>query len=359
MSDSQVVPGVHTLAEILSQPRCWRDCLDVLRKGDELEKIRKFVNAEAELLFIGCGSSYYIALAAAASWTALTSMRARAVPASELLLFPDLVLAGQAACQPVVISRSGRTSEALKAAELLESKYNMRTLAVSCAAQGPLEETASVTMHLLPADEKSTVMTRSFTSMLLGLQALAATVGRNKPFIDALGELPVPAQAALDGMPSRIDELVRARNFANYVFLAHGPLFGLAAEGRLKVTEMSCSYAQAYHTMEFRHGPKSIVGPETLLTFLLSESAYQAELEVLEEMKGYGATTLVVANSADERVRCCADLLLELKLGVPELARLGVYAFAGQLLGYYTGLQKGLDPDNPRNLSRVVILDNA
>jgi glucosamine--fructose-6-phosphate aminotransferase (isomerizing) len=100
------------------------------------------------------------------------------------------------------------------------------------------------------------------------------------------------------------------------------------------------------------------VSPETLVTFLLSESAYHAEREVLEEMKGYGATTLVVANRADDRVRRSADLLFELRLDVPELARLGAYAFAGQLLGYYTGMRKGLDPDNPRNLSRIVILDS-
>ncbi|HYK91317.1 MAG TPA: SIS domain-containing protein [Acidobacteriota bacterium] len=356
MSHPQAVPGAHTLTEILSQPGCWRECLDVLH-GGELDRVRKHIRDDAEWLFIGCGSSYYAALAAAASWTALTGSSAKAVPASELLLFPDLVLGGKVDRQPVVISRSGRTSEALRAAGMLESRFQMPTLAISCAAEGPLEQIASVTMRLSPADESSTVMTRSFTSMLLGLQVLAATVGQKGSFSAALEGLRTPAQAALDGMLARIDDLVQRQKFANYVFLAQGPLYGLAAEGRLKVTEMSCSYAQAYHTLEFRHGPKSIVGPESLLTFLISESAYGAELEVLEEMKGYGATTLVVTNRAEERARRCADLLLELNLPVPELARLGTYAFVGQLLGYYTGLHKNLDPDNPRNLSRVVVLE--
>jgi glucosamine--fructose-6-phosphate aminotransferase (isomerizing) len=143
------------------------------------------------------------------------------------------------------------------------------------------------------------------------------------------------------------------------VFLAQGPFFGLASEGQLKVKEMSCSYAQVYHSLEFRHGPKAIVGPETLLTFLMSETGYEAEREVLEEMKDLGATTLVVTNTADDRVRRAADLLLELNLDVPECARLGVYVFACQLLGLYTGLKKGLDPDRPRNLTRVVILNHA
>jgi len=68
-------------------------------------------------------------------------------------------------------------------------------------------------------------------------------------------------------------------------------------------------------------------------------------------------TTLVIANSAGARVRAATDLLVELSLEVPELARLAAYMFPMQLLSLYTGLSKGLDPDSPRNLSPVFILD--
>ena len=119
---------------------------------------------------------------------------------------------------------------------------------------------------------------------------------------------------------------------------------------------MSVSYGQSFHTLEFRHGPKSIVGPETLIIFLLSEQGYDAECEVLQEIKGLGGTTLTVTNRADERARAASDLLIELDFDLPELARLTPYLFAGQLTGLYSGLKKGLDPDNPRNLSRVVMI---
>ena len=145
--------------------------------------------------------------------------------------------------------------------------------------------------------------------------------------------------------------------FADYVCLGQGPFFGLACETALKITEMSVSYAQSFHTLEFRHGPKSIVGPETLIIFLLSEQGYDAECDVLQEIKGLGGTTLAVANRADKRARAASDLLVEFDLDLPEVARLAPYVFAGQLTGLYTGLRKGLDPDHPRNLSRVVMLD--
>ena len=65
---------------------------------------------------------------------------------------------------------------------------------------------------------------------------------------------------------------------------------------------------------------------------------------------------MVVANRASERVRAAADLLIELDIPAPELARLPLYLPPQQLMGLYTGLKKGLDPDNPKNLSRVVLL---
>jgi glucosamine--fructose-6-phosphate aminotransferase (isomerizing) len=353
--DTSHTPGAYSLAEILSQPTCWSTCLADLQQAKKLQKVVDSFAGAADWLFIGCGSSYYVALSAAATMTSLTSLRARAAPASELLLYPNLVLAGGKSVH-VLISRSGQTSEVVAAAELLKAR-GIRTLAITCAVGQPLESVAAETIIMSAADEKSTVMTRAFSSMLLALQVLAGTIARDSGFIDSLHAMPEAVASLLESLPARIRDFVAAHRFADYVYLGQGPFYGLAREGALKVTEMSVSYAQSFHTLEFRHGPKSIVEPETLLVFLLSESAYQAERETLEEMKSLGATTLVVANRADARARAASDLLVELSLDVPELARLAPYLFAGQLLGLYTGLKKGFDPDSPRNLSRVVLLD--
>lgn len=358
MTAETSIPGMHTQAEILSQPGCWRECFQALDEGGQLNRICARFPARSDWLFVGCGSSYYIAQATAASWTQLTGLRAGAVPASDLLLFPDLSLSNPSPCQPVLISRSGHTSEVLKAAEYLEVKTNIRTLAISCATHQPLEEICTATLHLLPADERSMVMTRSFSSMLLGLQALGAVYGRQASFAEALRRLPDQAQAALDPLPARLQDFVQANEFADYLFLAQGPFFGIASECMLKVQEMSCSYARCFHSLEFRHGPKAIVSPETLVICLLSETAYEAESGVLQEAKNLGGTTLVVTNKANGAVRRAADFLVELNLDVPEYARLAAFVFVGQLLGYFTGLKKGFDPDRPRNLSRVVVLDD-
>jgi glutamine---fructose-6-phosphate transaminase (isomerizing) len=351
------VPGAYSLAEILSQPQFWGRCIQGLEREGSLAQVRRPFHSAGQWLFIGCGSSYYIALSAAAAWSRITGIRARAIPASELLLFPELVLQDAEDLAAVVISRSGRTSEAVQAARLLEREKNIRVLAVTGTPDQPLEQIATATLPLLPCDEQSTVMTRSFTSMLLGLQYLAACQADDSTLLKSLGKLPGLAQPAMDSLHPQIRDFVGAHQFADFVCLAQGPYFGLACETALKVTEMSVSYAQSFHTLEFRHGPKSIVAPETLIVFLLSEQGYDAECDVLEEIKGLGGTTLAVANRADKRARAASDLLIEFDFDLPEVARLAPYVLAGQLTGLYTGLGKGLDPDNPRNLSRVVVLN--
>jgi len=347
--------GQHTLGEIFTQPRCWSECLAKLAASAELRAAIRLARPGAEWIFVGCGTSYYLAQAAASSFNYL-GLPARAVPASDLLMYPGLTLHAGREFTPVVISRSGRTSEAIRAAQMLEKDHKLRTVAITCADGQPLESACSVTLKLLDADEQSTVMTRSFTSMLLGLQFLGATVSGNGGFCRTLTDLPQQVEPLLKDIPQRLRSFVDSRSFSDFVFLAQGPLFGIASECMLKVTESSSSYAQVFHSLEFRHGPKSIASPDTLIAFLISESSSDAEVELLEEMKALGAATMVIANRVDDRVQRASDFAVELGLQTAEYARPAAYAIWGQLYGVYYGLKKGLNPDSPKNLTRVVEL---
>src|ERR1700704_337206 len=350
--------GQHTLSEIFSQPHCWSACLAQLATSAELRAAIQLARPAAEWIFVGCGTSYYLAQAAASTLNYL-KLPARAVPASDLLMYPALTLHAGRDYIPVVISRSGRTSEAVRAAQILEKNRNLRTIAVTCADSQPLEAACSVTLKFLAADEQSMVMKRSFPSMLLGLQYFAATVSGNEAFRRTLTELPQQVEPLLKGNPQRLRSFVESRNFSDFVFLAQGPLFGIASECMLKVTESSSSYAQVFHSLEFRHGPKSIASPETLITFLMSETSYDAELELLEEMKALGAAPMVIAHRWESRAQRASDFAIELGIQSPEYVRPAGFTIWGQLYGAYYGLKKGLNPDSPKNLTRVVELKPA
>jgi glucosamine--fructose-6-phosphate aminotransferase (isomerizing) len=347
----------HTLAEILSQPEVWRISSQGLRSDASFQSIRTKARTRRPWLFIGCGTSFYLAEAAASAWTILTGQPARALPASEILLFPHLAQLAESNLQAVVISRSGRTSEALRAAALLSQEYKVSTLGISCTLDSELAKVCELTIALPAADEKSMVMTRSFSSMLLTLVQLAAEVAQSQHFPASLEATSAAVSSSLASWSDRIESFVAKNTFADYIYLSQGPFFPIAREASLKITEMSHSYAQAYHTLEFRHGPKAIVAPQTCLTFFLSESGMQAETEVLLEMKEMGGTIISICNHATDAVRQVSDLLFELNANVPELSLLAPFIVPSQLLGYHTGVKKGFNPDAPKNLSRVVILD--
>jgi glucosamine--fructose-6-phosphate aminotransferase (isomerizing) len=356
-----IKPSEHgqseTYKEILSQGDVWQSVLQQLKQSKSGQTALGSNNRKASRLFVGCGTSFYLADAAATSWTLLTGEPARAVPASEVLLYRALTRAAAGDLQAVVISRSGRTSESVRAAQVLRKDLSIPTSGITCAEKSELEVECDSTLVLRTADEKSTVMTRSFTSMLISLQWLAAKHVENAEFCNSLEVMATQFATRIRFLAEQVEDFTTRLSFEDYIFLGQGPFHGIAREAALKVMEMSCSYSQSFHTLEFRHGPKAIVTPRTALTFFISQTGQSSEVEVLEEMKDLGGVTIAVCNKADENIRRSSDLVLELNLPGDELALLAPHIVPSQLMGFFTGVAKGLNPDLPRNLTRVVVLD--
>ena len=349
-------PGEHTLAEILSQPQIWKETEKRLKSSGALDHLAGIFSPRSPWLFVGCGSSYLLSRLIAAAWTKHFYMPATGVPASELLFAPEETMRRIGAEQIVLMSRSGETTETMRVAELLQSHKTVQTLAVTCNAHSELEQLCTHTFKMEWADEKSTVMTRSFTAILLAFQRLALEFVGDAVLSDALHELPKHGQAWLDANARRIQDFATKRKFTDYVFLGQGVHYWLAEEAALKVTEMSSSYAQVYHSLEFRHGPRSIAGPETLITFFMSDAAREQEITLAKELKELGAAVCVIVNHADAELKNHCDLLLELGMDAPESARYALTAIPAHLLGTAVGLRKGLNPDAPKNLTRAVVL---
>ncbi len=353
---AKTTPGAHTLQEILSQPRIWSETETQLRDSRLLEKFASLFSPRSPWLFVGCGSSYYLSRLIAALWTKHFYMPTTGVPASELLFAPEETLRRLGAEQIVLMSRSGETTEVLRAAEVLQKHKTVQTLGVTCNPKSPLEELCTHTFKLTWADEKSTVMTRSFTAILLAFQRLGLQFVGDDQFSAALDQLPVSGQTWLDAHAKKIRDFASKRKVKDYVFLGQGAHYWLAQEAGLKVTEMSASYAQVYHSLEFRHGPRSIAGPDTLITFFVSEAAAAEETLLVKELKELGAATCVIVNRATPELKKHSDLLIELGLDGPEFARYAVTAIPAHLIGTAVGLRKGLNPDAPKNLTRAVVL---
>ena len=350
--------GTSTRAEILSQPQTWRESARQFAAHGTFAQLARTFSASAPWLFVACGSSYYLSRVIAAQWTRLLRVGCTAVPASELLFAPEETFARTGARQIALLSRSGKTTEVLRVAESLHGRAGITTLGVTCSVDSALAQWCTQLVTLPWADEQSMVMTRSFTAILLLFAGLGAHLAEDASLAAALGALPEQAEAWLAANADRIRAFGASRAFGAFVFLGQGAHYWLAQEAALKLTEMSSSYAQAYHTLEFRHGPKSIASPDTLITLLLSDAAAAEESLLVGELRKLRAPTLVIANRATPSLQRESSLLVELRSPEPEFARLAITAIPAQLLGLAVGLRKRLNPDVPRNLTRAVVLNS-
>jgi glucosamine--fructose-6-phosphate aminotransferase (isomerizing) len=240
----------------------------------------------------------------------------------------------------------------LAAAEVLKIK-EIEFLAVTCDGNELADTTHRVLQ--LPVKEESTVMTASFTSMLLALQYIAAKLAGNEEFLAELDQIPPRVETLLGKYGEQLEQFAE-RPFEDVAVLGQGALYPIASEVALKVMESSSSYAQYFHTLEFRHGPKSIIDDRALVIGLIADASAEQEIKVLREMKELGASTIAIVNRATPQAHEAGDLVVELSSSQPSLALLIAYVVWGQLLGSYVGIAKGLNPDEPLNLSRVVTL---
>lgn len=346
--------GQHTWTEITGQPEAWRSTLGAfIAARAALEDFLKQVDF-AQILVVGCGSTHYLAQAAAATLTCCTGIPARAFPSSELWLFPDATFPDRTLL--LAVSRSGTTTETLWAQERFRGTYGGPVLAVTCYPQNPLAQQADFVLAAPDAQEQSVAQTRSFTSMLLLTQALTAVLAHDVRMLDRLHQLP-DALGDLAGrmgdIPQRLGtDLDTERIF----FLGGGPLYGLANEAMLKAKEMSLSYAEAYHPLEFRHGPMSMVDEYALVVGLLSDTGLVEELRVLKDMQELGARTLALIEDGSALADGQPDYIIELRSGLNEWERGPLYLPVIQRMAYHRAMAKGLDPDRPSNLTAVVEL---
>lgn len=337
--------GYHTRHEILSQPEAWASALGVLR--DQATALLNFFLAGHfdSLYFTGCGSTYYLALAAAAVMQDLTGLPARGLPASELWLYPR---SASSARQPLLIavSRSGETTETLRACEAFRARDG-QVLTLSCYPGRDLTRLGHYPLILPSGQEDSIAQTRAFTTLYLATLALAALWSDRADLFDALTGLSTVCQPLIPKHQARVQAIGRDLAIDRFYILGSGPRYGLACELSLKLKEMTLSHSEPFHFMEFRHGPKSMVTGQTLIVGLVSSSKREHELHVVSDLRAMGARILTLGE---------AECDVSFHSQLPELLQGPLYLPLLQWMAFERSLAKGLNPDRPHNLEAVVKL---
>jgi glucosamine--fructose-6-phosphate aminotransferase (isomerizing) len=291
-----------------------------------------------EVVLTGCGTSYYLPLVAASLYTHATGLAARGVPASDILTYPDAVFAAGRQHLLVALSRFGRTPETITAARYVKETLKGRTLAISCASGTELSGLCDYTVVIPEASEATRFMTRSFSTMLLVWQYLVGLKTGDEEFLGMLHELPGRADAVIRKWAPFLQEMAFAKEFSQYVYLGQGPYYGLAAESMLKIKEMACTPAEAYHSMELMHGPRYSIDRNTLVTILMSDGARAEEIALLPKLKKMGAAVAVICDQGTSEIRGNSDYVIELASGLSDFVRLPLYMPVTQIYGYHRAI---------------------
>lgn len=291
--------GAHMRAELTSQPETWA------RAAAMRDEQALLPASGARIAVVGCGTSWFMAQSYAALRESAGHGETDAFTASE---FPF----GRGYDAIVALTRSGTTTEVLELTERVKGKTPV--IAVVGDTSSPLVDMADSVIGLPFADEQSVVQTRFATT---ALALFRASVG------ESLDAAISDAQAVLDGTDD--DALAEAEQ---YSFLGMGWAMGLAHEAALKMRESSQSWTESYSSMEYRHGPIAIAAPGRI-TWQLGSAPEGLQAQV--EATG--------ARFVQHPIDPMADLV---RLHRVALDR---------------AVAKGLDPDQPRNLTRSVVLD--
>ncbi|GER79319.1 MAG: SIS domain-containing protein [Anaerolineales bacterium] len=334
----------HTYNEIKSQTEAWAQALEVVRASNTPR-----AGGYDRVIFTGCSSTYYLSLAAAALYTELTGRAAQAVSGGELLLNPQTVV-GRDSISPyllIAVSRSGTTTETLKAVEKFKNEKRGDVVVISNYNEA-LSQMADFNFVMDKGQEQSVAQTRSFASMYVVAAALAAKMAGRDDLLEAMGKLPEIGNSVIGNYESYARSIGENLEFDRFYFLGSGIRYGLACEVNLKMKEMTLTHSEPFHFLEFRHGPMSMVGKSTVVCGLVSTANHQHEAKALEEMKALGGTVSAVGEKE-------ADVCFE--SNIPEEVRGVLYLPVLQLMSFYRSLAKGLNPDRPNNLTAVVKLD--
>ena len=284
--------------------------------------------------FVGCGTSYNIAMSLAALSNA-AGRTAIAVPGAEWTNRAQSYLGDTSAAHVVALSRSGATTETVAAAKASRAAGNFVT-AITVEKDSALAANSDRVVAAATDPREGIVMT---TSASLMLQLGAALLGH------VISDAAIAqAQELLREVDLKLTPLLGGRS--HFVYLGGAAQYGVAVEGALKLMEMSQSFTQAFHPQEYRHGPISLVDDKTLAVLLYGGDQNEAEAKLAGELQGKGAFVVGLGGPGDVSFAPAVDRPLAGLVYLPVL----------QLLGERVAQANGLDTAAPRHLTKVVVL---
>ena len=348
------------LKEIHEQPLTLRNTLRL--QEHYLDLISTFLDRAQEVFLVACGTSYHACLAASYMFSKLAFLPTYPVYSSEFLEqhgksvnIDSTILA---------VSQSGETADTLAAVTCAQQRA-ATVLGLTNVIGSTLTRVSRVYIGQQSGPEIGVAATKTFTSQLSVLAQLALRLSKKRGKIsqdemdfiaERLERLPDIVESIIQTQEAKIKRIAKKYEGSQiFFFLGRGISTATAYEGRLKLMEIAYVPSIAFPAGESKHGPISLIEKGLPVVFICARDGTRKTLvSNIMEMKARGASIISILEEGDEEIKALSDDYVEVPKGIPEVLSPIPFAIPLQLLAYYVTLEKGQNPDTPRNLAKSV-----
>ena len=347
------------LKEIHEQPHSLREALKAQQQYIDL--LAEFLDRSRDTLLLAAGTSYNACVAASYLFSKIARLTTYPVIASEYI--ENYGASSGVDTVILAVSQSGETADVLNALEYARMRA-ATILGLTNVVGSTLTRVARAYVLQNSGPEIGVAASKTFTAQLMVLSMLGLRLARKRGKlaqyeIDELKEelrrVPELVEKALKISEEPIKKLAKElANSSSIFFLGRGINYATALEARLKIMELSYIPCIAYPAGESKHGPISVIEKDYPVFFIApNDSTRKHVIGNIMEMKARGAKIYCVGTEGDEELKRQCDWFLGLPK-VHEILSPIVYVIPFQLLAYYMAVEKGYNPDMPRNLAKSV-----
>ena len=348
------------LKEIHEQPATLRNTLRL--QEHYLDLMATFLDRAREVFLVACGTSYHACLASSYVFSKLAFLATYPVIASEFVEQHGKSVNIDGTL--LAVSQSGETADTLAAVNAARQRA-ATILGLTNAIGSTLTRVSRVYIGQQSGPEIGVAATKTFTSQLSVLAGLALRLAKKRGKVsqdemdflaEELEKLPETVETVIQTQEERVKQIAKKYKDAKaFFFLGRGISTATAYEGRLKLMEIAYVPAMAFPAGESKHGPISLVEPGFPVVFICpKDETYKTLIGNVMEMKARGASIIAVIEEGDEEIRKLADDYIEVPAGTPEILSPITFVVPLQLLAYYVAVERGYNPDTPRNLAKSV-----
>jgi len=348
------------LKEIHEQPATLRNTLRL--QEHYLDLMSTFLDRAHEVFLVACGTSYHACLASSYMFSKVAYLGTYPVIASEFVEqhgksvnIDSTILA---------VSQSGETADTLAAVNCARQRA-ATILGLTNVIGSTLTRVSRVYIGQQSGPEIGVAATKTFTAQLSVLAQLALRLAKKRGKVsqdemdflaEKLEHLPDIVETIIQTQKEKIKQIAKKyKDAKTFFFLGRGISTATAYEGRLKLMEIAYVPALAFPAGESKHGPISLIEQGFPVVFICpKDETHKTLIGNIMEMKARGASIIAIIEEGDEEIKSLSDDYVEVPKGIPEVLSPIPFVVPLQLLAYYMAIERGHDPDKPRNLAKSV-----